>query len=154
MKKMTPEELEAFIHQTLRSLPARPAPRSLELRVMAALEHQALIPWYHQSWSYWPAAVRGAFLAVATGVTGTLVTAFFLMSRGVDTAALTAEAGNRLGLLTRLYGAGTWTVDFVSRIVSNAPPLWFYGSLAVVAALYATFFGLGAAAYRTLYRRN
>jgi hypothetical protein len=31
------------------------------------------------------------------------------------------------------------------------PPLWLYGSLAIGIFLYVTLFGLGAAAYRTLY---
>ena len=62
---MTPESeknLEQLISRTLRDLPPRRAPRSLESRVLAALEHQAVIPWYHKSWSYWPAAIRASFL--------------------------------------------------------------------------------------------
>ena len=58
MKKMTPEELEEFIHRELCGLPVRPAPSTLEARVLAAIEHRARIAWYHKSWSYWPAAVR------------------------------------------------------------------------------------------------
>ena len=49
---------------------------------------------------------------------------------------------------------GTWVVEFTGRLFSNIPSLWLYGGLAVIAALYATFFGLGAFAYRTIYRTN
>jgi hypothetical protein len=154
MNKMTPEELEKFIHQNLRSLPVRRAPRSLESRVLAAIEQRAMIPWYHKSWSYWPAAVRVAFLAGATGVTGVLVTAFYLMCNGANASAVAAQAGERLSLFTKIYHLAAWIADFGVQVFGRIPPLWFYGSLALIAALYATFFGLGAFAYRTLYRNN
>jgi hypothetical protein len=154
MNKMTPEELEKFIHQNLRSLPPRRAPRALEARIMAAIEQQALIPWYHKSWSYWPAAIRATFLVVATGVTGAVVAAFYLGFNGVDTSAVTAQVGARLSFFTNIYHVAVWIADFGAQVLGRIPALWLYGSLALVAALYATFFGLGAFAYRTLYRHN
>ncbi|MBI2496545.1 MAG: hypothetical protein HYV75_00960 [Opitutae bacterium] len=154
MNKMTPKELEKFIHRNLRSLPPRRAPRSLESRVLAALEQQAAVAWYHKSWSYWPAAVRAAFLVIATGVTGAVLTAFYQMSAGVETSTLVAQAGAKLNFFARLYHAAVWTVDFAANVFGSIPPLWLYGGLALIAALYATLFGLGAAAYRTLYRHN
>lgn len=154
MNKMTPEELEKFIDRNLRSLPVRRAPRSLESRVLAAIERQALIPWYHKSWSYWPAAIRASFLAVATGVTGAVVAAFYLLINGVETSALVAQADARLSLFTKAYHTAVWIAEFAANLFSSIPPLWLYGGVALVAALYATFFGLGAAAYRTLYRHN
>lgn len=154
MNKMTPEELEKFIHQNLRSLPARRAPRSLESRVLAAIEQQATIPWYHKSWSYWPAAIRAAFLALATGVTGAVVAAFYLMSTGAEASAFVAQAGARLSGFVKIYHAAVWVVELAANVISSIPPLWLYGGVALIAALYATFVGLGAAAYRTLYRHN
>jgi hypothetical protein len=154
MNKMTPEELEKFIHQQLRGLPARRAPDSLESRVRSAIEQRAAIPWYHQSWSYWPAAIRALFLASATLVTSGVIAAFYLMTRGVDANALVAGAGSRLAIFTQIYRVGEWIVDFASRTVGGIPSLWLYGGLATLAALYAVFFSLSAAAYRALYRRN
>lgn len=154
MKKMTPEELEQFIHQNLRSLPPRRAPRTLEARVMAALEQRAAIAWYHKSWSYWPAAVRAAFLALATGVSGAAVTAFYLLSTGVDTASLSGELADRFSGVLRLGSIVTGASDFLSLVIRNTPPLWLYGGAAFLAVMYVSFFGLGAAAYRTLYRSN
>ncbi|SDR88831.1 hypothetical protein [Opitutus sp. GAS368] len=149
-----PEQLEQFIHRELRALPPRRAPRSLESRVLAAIEHQAAVAWYHKSWAYWPAAVKAAFLAVGTGISGAVITASYLMSQGVDTGAIAAGAGHRLGFLVSLYSAGSWIVEFGSRAFGNIPSLWLYGGLGIVAALYATFFGLGAVAYRTLYHHD
>ena len=154
MNPMTPEELERFIHQNLRSLPPRRAPRSLEARVLAALEQQAMIPWYHRSWSHWPAAVRAGFLVVAVGVAGVALGGSYVGISGLDTGTLTAKAGEHLGIFGQLYHLAVWFADFGSQAVSRIPALWLYGGIAAIAGLYATFFGLGAVAYRTLYRNN
>lgn len=153
-RPMTPAELEQFIHRELRSLPARRAPRSLESRVLTALEHRATIAWYHRSWSYWPAAVRAAFLVVAAGVAGAAIVGSSLMARGVDVSAVAQQAGSRFPLAAQLYAVGSWAAEFAGHLTSNIPTLWLYGGLATVAALYATFFGLSAAAYRAFYRSN
>ena len=154
MKKMNEKELEHFIHSTLRSLPDRKAPGTLEARVLAAIEHRATVAWYHKSWSYWPAAVRAAFLAVATAVGGAAVTAFYLLSQGLELGSVASEVGGRFEWLSRIYNVGVWCVDFANHIVGGIPSLWIYGGLGFIAALYVTFFGIGAAAYRTLYRSN
>ena len=154
MNKMTPEELEKFIHQNLRSLPPRRAPRTLESRVMAALEQRAAIAWYHKSWAYWPASVRAAFLAVATGVSGAAVAAFYFLSMGVNATELGSELAGKFNGVLRLGSMLTSASDFISLVIRNAPPFWLYGGAAFVVAMYVTFFGLGAAAYRTLYRSN
>jgi hypothetical protein len=154
MKPMTPEELEKFIHQQLRGLPARRAPLSLESRVMAAIEQRALIPWYHRSWSYWPSSVRVVFLFLATAVAGAAVAGFYFGFNDVNTSAAIAQATQRFSLFTRLYHVGAWSVELAVQLFNSIPTLWLYGGLVAVAALYATFFGLGAAAYRTLYRSN
>ena len=154
LRAATPEQLEQLVHRELRALPPRKAPSSLESRVLAAIEHQAIVAWYHKSWTYWPAAVRAAFLAVGTGVSGAAITAFYLMSRGADPGALTAAASERFAGVAALFHVCRWMVSYTSDTIASIPPLWLYGGLAFVAALYATFFGLGAAAYRTLYRNN
>jgi hypothetical protein len=153
-RKMTPDELEQLIHRELRNLPSRRAPRSLESRVLAAIEHRQMIPWYHKSWSYWPAAVRTAFLAGAGTLTAAILYALTLLGRGAQADAVAHEVGSRFQLLAALYSAGAWMVDFAGRLVGGIPSLWLYGGLAVVVALYATFAGLGAVAYRTLYQHD
>lgn len=153
-RKLSPEELEQLIHRELRALPPRRAPRSLEGRVLAALEHRASLPWWHQSWSYWPAAVRAAFLAFATGISTAAVVAVTLFSRGASAEALSAQVGQRLQIFSQLYAAGAWVADLTVRSFGAIPSLWLYGALAAIVALYATFFGLGAVAYRTIYQHD
>ncbi len=154
MKKLNEQELEQFIHRTLRSLPDRKAPGTLEARVLAALEHQAVIAWYHKSWAYWPAAVRAAFLGFATAVSGAVIAACYALMAGIDTAAVAAEAGARLGWAGKLYHAGLWCFDLGRDLFASIPPLWLYGGLAFVAVMYVSLFSLGAVAYRTLLRPN
>jgi hypothetical protein len=151
---LAPEQLEQLVHRELRALPARRAPRTLEARVLAAIEHQAAVVWYHKSWSYWPAAIRAAFLVVATSVTGAVVAAFYLGLGNVENSAVASEAVSRFDGLVRLGNTFSGLVDFASMVIRNIPSLWLYGGAAFVMLMYATFFGLGAAAYRTLYRNN
>lgn len=151
---LSPERVEQFVHRELTALPLRRAPASLEARVLAAIEHQAAVAWYHKSWTYWPGAVKAAFLGVATGLSGAAMAAFYLITQGADTSAMTAAAGERFAGVAALFHVLRWMAAYASASIASIPPLWLYGGLAFVAALYATFFGLGAAAYRTLYRNN
>lgn len=45
MSNLSPQDLEKLIHQTLRALPDRKAPRSLEHRVLAAIAARQALPW-------------------------------------------------------------------------------------------------------------
>lgn len=151
---VTPERLEQLVHSELRALPVRKAPAGFEARVLAEIERRAAVAWYHKSWSYWPAAVRAAFLAVGTAVAGATVAAFYLLSQGAAADAVVQEVATGFGWVTRIIGAAAWTWNFVQQLVGAIPPLWLYGGLAFIAAMYATFVGLGTVAYRYLYRNN
>jgi|APLak6261659120_1056016.scaffolds.fasta_scaffold19925_2 hypothetical protein len=150
----SPKKLEQLIHRELRALPPRRAPHTLESRVLAEIERRATVAWYHKSWSYWPSAVRAAFLAVGMAVAGLAVGAFYLFSQGAAAEAITTELGASLGWVNRIVAAGGWTAHFVQQLVGDIPSLWLYGGLAFIGAMYATFIGLGTAAYRYLYRKN
>ncbi|HVZ66168.1 MAG TPA: hypothetical protein VG936_16490 [Lacunisphaera sp.] len=151
---LSPEQLEQLVHRELRALPLRRAPQTLEARVLAAIERQASIPWYHRSWSYWPAPVRTAFIGVGTLVAAFAVVAFYQMSQGAALASVDQRIGAGFDWIGRLVAAGKWTVNLVQQQIANIPALWLYGGLAFIGAMYATFIGLGTAAYRYLYRNN
>ncbi len=150
----SPEQLEKLIHRELRSLPPRRAPYTLEARVLTEIERRATIAWYHKSWSYWPAPVRAAFMVVGATVAAAAVVGFYLLSQGATAGAVTQEVATGLGWVTRLVAASNWVVNFSYQLITDIPSLWFYGGLAFIAAMYATFVGLGATAYRYLYRNN
>jgi hypothetical protein len=148
------EQLEGLVHRELRALPSRRAPSTLEARVLAEIERRASVAWYHKSWSYWPAVVRAAFLAVGTGIAGAAIAAFYLFSQGAAADAVMEEIASGFGWVTRIAGAAAWTFNFVRHYVTDISPLWLYGGLVCMAAMYATFVGLGTAAYRFLYRHS
>jgi hypothetical protein len=181
-KKMTPEELEQFIHRELRALPPRKAPAGFEARLQQAVAARtpasaasperleqfihaslralpdrrapATVAWYHKSWSYWPAAVRAVFLVAGTAFAGMAITAFYQLSQGAAAETVVHDVATGFGWITRLVGAVGWTFNFIQQMIGAIPPLWLYGGLAFLGLMYATFVGLGAAAYRYLYRRG
>jgi hypothetical protein len=150
----SPAQVEQLVHRELRRLPARRAPHTLEARVLAEIERRATIAWYHKSWSFWPAPVRAAFIAVGTGVAAAAVVSFYLLSQGATVGVVTQEMATGLGWVSRLIAAGNWIENFARQLLTAIPPLWLYGGLTFIAAMYATFVGLGATAYRYLYRSN
>ncbi|MEJ1974124.1 MAG: hypothetical protein WDM96_17215 [Lacunisphaera sp.] len=139
------EQLEQRIHRELRGLPLRAAPRTLEARVLAEIERRATVAWYHRSWSYWPAAVRAAFLVAGTAFAGMAITAFYRLSQGAAAETVVHEVATGFGWVTRFVAGIGWTFNFIQQML---------GGLAFFGLMYALFVGLGAAAYRYLYRRS
>jgi hypothetical protein len=145
------EKLERAIHQTLRALPPRRAPRSLEARVFAELERRAALPWWRQSFAHWPLPARAVFLLVSVALVKlTLMTTVWVMG-GFDATAFTSAFSTQLSWAQTGLSAVRGVTDFAAIIFRSIPPIWFYGTVAFAAALYAALVGLGAAAYRTLY---
>ena len=147
----SPDDLEKFIHQTLRSLPNRPAPTSLESRVLAAIEERAALPWWKHSFAGWPLAAKGAFLVLSAGLVK-LALMFTVWALGGfhGNPAVAAFIG-QFTWIEAIAAAFRATGESVSMIVRNIPPYWLYGTIAAVAAVYATLFSVGATAYRVLH---
>lgn len=151
MPKPTPEELEKLIHQTLRSLPERRAPRTLESRVLAAIAARQTLPWWRQSFTSWPMAARGAFLVITAILAATLLAWFFRTSGQVQSASLLAGP---LAMLAKVQAVAGGIGEFGAIVWRSIPSLWLYGGLAFVVTMYAAFFGLGAAAYRSFFAQR
>jgi len=149
--KHSPEDLEKFIHQTLRSLPARRAPLSLESRVRAAIAARAALPWWKQSFASWPLAARVAFVVGSAGIAKLVIMAVVWGMGGFDSAQFTNAFSTQYAWFQTASNVVDGVGNFFSTLVRSIPPLWLYGGLAAVASLYAALFGLGAAAYRILY---
>lgn len=149
------EQLERLIHRTLRELPPRRAPRSLETRVMAELERRAALPWWRQNFAHWPVAARITFLVGSAGVVKLVLMAVVWAMAGYDNAQFADAFAPQFTVLHAVTNfAGGFVNTFVNTcgaILRSIPPLWIYGGVALIAAMYAALFGLGAAAYRTLY---
>jgi hypothetical protein len=156
--KPSPESeknLERFIHSALRDLPSRRAPRSLEARVFAELERRAALPWWQQNFAHWPVAARVAFLLASAGLVKLVLMAIVWTTAGLDSAQFASAIAPQFAwfqAVTDFVGAFASTLaNTCGAILRNIPLLWLYVGGAAIAALYAALFGLGAAAYRTLY---
>jgi hypothetical protein len=143
------DELERLMNRAITNLPLRPAPSTLEARVLGELARRAALPWWRRSFGHWPLPARALFVVICAGLIrlafleGAVAVAgvHSLHESGVlplswlrDVGVLAAAAGNVAALLAR-----------------TAPPAWVYEGIAVCAVLYAVLFGLSAAVYRTLF---
>jgi hypothetical protein len=143
------EALQRLLDRTLRELPLRRAPATLESRVFNALQRRAALPWWRRSFMHWPAPARVAFLVICGALVALVIVGGaaaganlrFLLESGAPPLAwarqigvLMVSAGNLFALLAR-----------------TLPVTWLYQGMALCAVLYAVLFGLGAAVYRTLY---
>jgi hypothetical protein len=154
MERINPEQIEKMVHAALRSLPDRRAPAALEARVLAAIETRAAIPWWHRSWSHWPQGVRAAFLVFCGALAGLLMFAGLYVQAGFDSAQFHHAIAPALALADGVLDIGRALTGFAALLVRQIPTWWLYGAIAFVAGLYAMLFGLGAAAYRTLWSQR
>ena len=148
--KPSPEDLEKLIHAGLRSLPDRHAPRSLESRVLAALEQRAVLPWWKQSFLQWPIAARVSFVILAAGLVKLVLMATGWAMGGFHASELASAVATQFTWVDAIRGALRGTVESFAIVLRTVPALWLYGTLACIAAVYATLFSLGATAYRAL----
>jgi len=147
MNPPDPEKLERLVHKTLSQLPHRRAPHSLESRVMAAVAARALRPWWRQSFRQWPIAAKVVFVLSCTGAARLLV--FFVAD--LEPSSVPGSLALPFAWIARLRIVSTGLVDCGHVMLHVLPPFWLYSGLAVIGALYVALFGLGAAAYRSLY---
>jgi len=138
-------KLEQLIHQTLRALPDRKAPRSLESRVLAGIAARQALPWWRQSFVHWPLPVRAAFFVLAGGLAAGLV-----LLGATSSVDLLPALREFLAPLAQVRAVATFVADLGATVFRNIPTLWLYGVVTFIATLYAALLGLGATAYRTL----
>jgi hypothetical protein len=145
-------QLARLFERTLRDLPLRRAPATLEARVLFELRRRASLPWWRRSFSHWPALARAGF-----GL-GSAVLIAWIFAAGVvliDIVQSLPVPGERWLPWGRSAAALGGVVAQLAAALARAVPLsWVYDGLAVSAALYAALFGLGIAGYRTLYRSS
>lgn len=142
-------KLEQVLHQALSGLPPRRAPSTLESRVANELARRASAPWWRASFGNWPVGARVMFILVCAALVAATVlggVSAYLGDRSFNEASAVLLSWAH-PLLTVVSSAG----GLVALLVHVIPPLWLYGALGAGIFLYVTLFGLGAAAYRTLY---
>ncbi len=145
-----PDPLESIIHRTLRALPDRPAPRSLESRVLAEIARRAALPWWRKSFAHWPLGARAVFLVALAGVVKLVLLGAVWAMAGFDVAQFREAFATQFTWMEAGLTVVRAIADSCEIIGRSIPPLWLYGAVAVVAGTYAALFGLGAAAYKAL----
>jgi hypothetical protein len=143
--------LERLIHRTLRELPARPAPRSLEQRVLAEIARRVALPWWRKSFAHWPVPARALFIVLVAGVVKVVLMGAVWVMAGFDVAQFRDAFATQFTWMESGFAVVRAIVDFFEIMVRNIPPLWLYAGVAFIGTLYAALFGLGAAAYKALH---
>jgi hypothetical protein len=59
-----------------------------------------------------------------------------------------------LAMLAKVQAVAAGIGGFGAIVWRSIPSLWLYGGLAFVVTMYAAFFGLGAAAYRSFFAQR
>ena len=143
------QKLEEVLNQALRGVPLRKAPFSLEARVIDALARRAAMPWWRASFANWPVAARVGFvLTCAVLIAATILGG---ISAYLGDRPLSEASAMVLGWANPLLAIISSAGGLAAVLFRVIPPLWLYGALGLGVFLYVTLFGLGAAAYRTLY---
>jgi hypothetical protein len=136
------QQVESLITKTLRDQPLRRAPQSLEANVLAVIEQRRSMAWWQSGFSRWPLAARGAFVLLSIGLIKFAILLGVWMGGGFKSlASMIANATDWIRL----------TAEAATALVESIPAVWLYGGLVVVASAYIMIFGIGMAAYRTLY---
>ena len=138
-----------MLDRSLRELPLRRAPATLESRVLSELERRAALPWWRRSFMHWPAPARAAFLLLCGALMALMFVAGpaavanlrFLFESGAPSLSWVRQSG------VLMVSAG----NLFALLARTLPSTWLSQGMAVCAVLYAVLFGLGAAVYRTLY---
>jgi hypothetical protein len=151
----TPEQkMERLIALTVAGLPARPAPVTLEGRVLAAIAEGNPHFARAQGFAAWPSPVRWLALPALTIFAAALLIA--LGGAGRDTAGL-VRAFVPVGW-TALWDALRATMEAaggaMAQLWRSVPGSWWYVALAVFVCWYASVVGLGLTAYRLLRTRK
>ena len=149
MSGQRPEEdrLERLLGDTIRHLPAKPAPRTLESRVLGELARRGSQPWWRRSFGHWPPFARvGWVMACGVLIGITLLGGPWTMTVG------SLQGAGAMSSWIRQAAAITGTVgNLGASLVDAIPATWLFLGLAAATLLYAFLFGLGAVAYRLLY---
>jgi hypothetical protein len=148
--RRTPEPLDQVVHRALRELPPRRAPRTLEQRVLAEIARRAALPWWRRSFAHWPAPALAGFVLVSLGAIKLVFLGAGWGAAGLPTAEVEAAMAQPIQWWESFRTVAEALRGTVELMARHIPPLWWYGGLATLAAVYAALFGLGAAAFRML----
>ena len=96
-------------------------------------------------------AARVAFVLLSAGLVKLALMVTVWATGGFQASEFATAFSTQFSWLEAISGAVRGTIESFSILFRNIPPVWLYGSIAVIAGVYASLFSLGATAYRALY---
>jgi hypothetical protein len=145
------KKLEELVDRTLRALPVRRAPKDVQVRVLAEIERREALPWWRNNFTRWPLAARGGFLIASYGFVKLAFAAVMWLTEALRSSQTTGALNPAMHWMHESASAISTIADVAADVLRAVPSYWLYGGASVALALYVALFGLGAAAYRTLY---
>jgi len=136
------------IHRELRQLPPLKAPETLVARVFTAIESRAHQPWWRKSWMNWPSSMRLAFVVGVCALAIGFLYLGFEFSSEVPAGTLITKVSAWFGFLAPLWNIIAALGNALVLVLRAGGQLLFWGTLALVAAMYLTCVGLGTLCYR------
>src|SRR3954471_10805352 len=136
------QQLESLIDETLRKQPLRRAPQDLEANVLAMIERQMSRSWWQSGFARWPMAARAGFALLSIGLVKLAILLGVWVGGGFKSvASLISDATDWIYPLAHT----------VTSVTDRIPAIWLYGGLVSICSAYVMLFGVGMAAYRTMY---
>ena len=127
---------------------------SLEARVLGEIARRQALPWWQQSYAFWPNAVKLSFLVVATGIAGAILIYSMHLLGVVSGDAVKQLVEPVFGAVNTLRAAGSALLRLVTPVIPEISRTYIYAALALVGGAYAVMLGLGATAYRLLWQHR
>ncbi len=139
------ERLADWADRTLKQLPARPAPATLAPRVLARLTRQQVVPWHRKPWMNWPRHFQLLSVLLFAGIVGSVAG---LLLPSLDAMSLSATSQEWVKPVTTTMGVLSALGNAVSLLLRNTHSWVLAIVLGVLASLYFSCLGLGAACWR------
>jgi hypothetical protein len=151
MQHQPDQELEQFVHERLRRLPAAKAPATLAPRVLAAIRAQSELPWWRRAWWTWPAPCQAAFGTLTMALLGLLGTGGFRI------ASQTELWTQRLQNLASLQFATLQTGDTAQAVQTAVSGLtrqpYALHAAGIALLVYLACVGLGTLGFKLALKR-
>ena len=137
-------DLEKFIHAQLQKLPEREAPEALVSNVLAAIAKRKKLPWWKQSFTFWPRHIQNMFFVVLGSA---FLLAIYLSGRAADNVTVPDVSAQLssfawVGRTLRTIGESLFVT------VSNLPFQYFVAFAIVFMLLYGACLAAGFALFK------
>jgi hypothetical protein len=152
--RQPPDDLEQWIARQLQALPVRRAPSGVTTNVLAELQRRAALPWWRKSFLHWPWAARFAFIATCLALSNVSIAVMRWLSSESGGVQLSAVLSRPVSWTERCLDVVQGIQAFSELLLRHLPVSWLCGGLLAIGLMYVVLFGIGTAAYRTLYAQR